>query len=82
MGDLAKAMGGSAPEDGKLTLAEWAERTQRDSPRSGETIQAAGLIVQIRKIRRNRVAEAVVRAADGVGIGAPRNPADGAAGNR
>ena len=71
VGELAKAMGGNvlAGVDGKLTLAELAERTQEHSPRSGETIQAAGLVVQVRKVRRNRVAEAVVRVADRSGTG-------------
>jgi CBS domain containing-hemolysin-like protein len=69
VGDLAKAMGGTvlAGVDGKLTLAELAERTQDHSPRSGETIQVAGLIVQVRKVRRNRLAEAIVRVVDGSG---------------
>jgi CBS domain containing-hemolysin-like protein len=73
VGDLAKAMGGNvlAGVDGKLTLAELAERTQEHSPRSGETIQAAGLVVHVRKIRRNRLAEAVVRLPDSAGTRAP-----------
>ena len=73
VGELAKAMGGNvlAGVDGKLTLAELAERAQEHSPRSGETVRAAGLVVQVRKVRRNRVAEAVVRVAEGSGTGTP-----------
>jgi putative hemolysin len=70
MADLAKAMGGTALAgvDGKLTLADLAERTQEHSPRSGETIQVAGLVVQVRKVRRNRLAEAVARIANCSGM--------------
>lgn len=63
VGDLAKTMGGSALAgvESKWTLAEWVERTRESSPRSGETIQADGVVVQVRKVRRNRISEAVVR---------------------
>jgi putative hemolysin len=63
MGELAKAIGSGvlAGVDGKWTLAEWVERTREASPRSGEAIQAGGVVVQVRKVRRNRTAEAVVR---------------------
>jgi putative hemolysin len=63
IGDLAKAMGGAvlADVDSKLTLAEWVERAREPSPRSGDTIEVGGVIVLVRKVRRNRVAEAVVR---------------------
>jgi putative hemolysin len=76
VGDLAKAMGGNvlAGVDGKLTLAELAEQTQEHSPRSGETIQAAGLVVQVRKVRRNRLAEAVAWVVDGSGTPQVRWP--------
>jgi putative hemolysin len=76
VGDLAKAMGGNvlAGVDGKLTLSELAQRTQEHPPRSGETIQAAGLVVQVRKVRRNRLAEAVARVVDGSGAPQVRCP--------
>lgn len=63
IGDLAKAIGGAilADVDSKLTLAEWVDRTRELSPRSGDTIRASGIDMQVRKVRRNRVAEAVVR---------------------
>jgi putative hemolysin len=66
LGDLSKAIGGSvlAEVDGRLTFAEWVERIREPSPRSGDTIRAAGIEVQVRKVRRNRVAEAVVRSAE------------------
>jgi putative hemolysin len=66
LGDLSKAMGGPvfADGDGRLTFAEWVERSRELSPRSGDTIRVAGLDVQVRKVRRNRVAEAVVRSAE------------------
>ena len=65
VGELAKAMGGDswAGADGKLTLAELVERAREQSPRSGDTVQVAGVVVHVRKVRRNRVAEAVVRPA-------------------
>jgi putative hemolysin len=73
IGDLAKAMGGTvlADVDNKLTLAEWVDRSRELSPRSGDTIRACGVDMQVRKVRRNRVAEAVVRLVDG------RTPATG-----
>jgi putative hemolysin len=60
---LAKAMGGTllAGVAGKLTLAEWVEGARVLSPRSGDTIEVGGVVVMVRKVRRNRVAEAVVR---------------------
>jgi putative hemolysin len=63
IGDLAKAMGGAvlADLDRKLTLAEWVDRSRELSPRAGDTIRASGVDIQVRKVRRNRVAEAVVR---------------------
>ncbi len=71
LGQLATAMGGTvlAGMDGKLTLAEWVERARELSPRSGDTLEVGGVVIMVRKVRRNRVAEAVVRpvgsAADG-----------------
>jgi putative hemolysin len=65
MGELAKAMGGAVltEVDGKLTLADWVDRCRDLSPRSGDTIHTAGVEVLVRKVRRNRVAEAVIRRA-------------------
>lgn len=65
MGELAKLMeaGVLASVDAKWTLAEWVERTREASPRSGETIQAGRVVVQVRKVRRHRIAEAVLRMA-------------------
>jgi hypothetical protein len=56
-------MGGTALTnvDGKLTFADWVDRSRELSPRSGDTIKADGVMVMVRKVRRNRVAEAVVR---------------------
>jgi len=63
IGSIAKTMG--APVftgiDANLTLADWVDRTREVSPRSGDTIRANGMEVLVRKMRRNRVAEAVVR---------------------
>lgn len=63
IGDLAKAMGGTVlmDVDGKLTLSEWIERVRELSPKSGETIRVNSIDMQIRKVRRNRIAEAIVR---------------------
>ncbi len=62
---LKTALGGQAfsDVDGKLMLADWADRAREDSPRSGDTICKDGVEVFVRKIRRNRIAEAVVRKA-------------------
>jgi putative hemolysin len=49
--------------DGRLMLADWADRARENSPRSGDTIRKDGVEVLVRKIRRNRVSEAVVRKA-------------------
>jgi putative hemolysin len=67
VGELAKAMGAQAFAgiDGKVTLAELVERTRAQSPRSGDTVPVAGVILLVRKVRRNRMAEAVVRFRDG-----------------
>ncbi len=63
MADVAKAMSGGLPAtaDAKWTLAEWVERTRELSPRSGDTIEMDGIVIMVRKVRRNRVAEAVLR---------------------
>ncbi|MFO7535335.1 MAG: hemolysin family protein [Kiritimatiellia bacterium] len=62
IGDLAKALGGTVLTniDKKWTLADWVDRTRELSPRSGDRIEAEGVLVLVRKVRRNRVAEAVV----------------------
>jgi putative hemolysin len=66
LSDLSKAMGGSVltDADGRLTFADWVEHARDLSPRSGDTIRVAGIEVQVRKVRRNRVAEAVVRSTE------------------
>lgn len=71
IGDLAKAMGGSVLTgvDRKWTLADWVDRTRELSPRSGDRIEGGGIVVLVRKVRRNRVAEAVVRPAQVQGAG-------------
>jgi putative hemolysin len=73
---LATAMGGTvlAGVDGKLTLAEWVEQARELSPRSGDTIEVGGVVVIVRKVRRNRVAEAVVRSAGIEADGTGRTP--------
>lgn len=69
IGDLAKAMGGSVflGADAKLTLADWLDRAREVPVRSGETLRADGVEVQVRKVRRKRVSEATVRAAGETG---------------
>jgi len=63
LGDLAKAMGvsGFGREDSKTTLAEWGGRAKGSAVRSGDILQLDGAEVLVRKARRNRVYEAVVR---------------------
>jgi putative hemolysin len=51
--------------DATVTLADWVDHARDVSPRSGDTIRANDMEVQVRKVRRNRVAEAVVRATGG-----------------
>lgn len=65
IGELAKAMGQTpwTGVDPALTLADWIDRTRELSPRSGDTIRTGAVDIQVRKIRRNRIAEAVVRPA-------------------
>lgn len=62
MENLAKAMGKNvlASVDGKLSVAEWVERTRELSPRSGDTIMIDDVVVVVRKVRRTRVAEIVI----------------------
>lgn len=61
--DLVKAMGNGvlANVDGRLTLADWVERTREISPRCGDTLEIGDVVVMVRKVRRNRVAEMVIR---------------------
>lgn len=63
LGNLGKALGGSVFQDVEphLALAEWAQRVRETSARCGDVIQAGGIEVQVRKVRRNRIAEAVIR---------------------
>lgn len=60
---LGKALGGFVfpNADVQLTLAEWAERVREASAQCGDVIQVNGIEVQVRKVRRNRIAEAIVR---------------------
>jgi putative hemolysin len=76
IGDLEKAMGGSvwADIDRKWTLADWVDRTRELSPRSGDKIESGGIVVLVRKARRNRVAEAVVRPAQVQSAGSSGSP--------
>lgn len=61
--DIAREMGAPAfaGVDGRLTLAELVERSRDRSPRSGDTMKVAGVVVYVRKVKRNRIAEAVLR---------------------
>lgn len=63
IGNLATAMGGAvlADVDRKLTLADWIEKARELSPRSGDALDIGDVSVLVRKVRRSRVAEAVVR---------------------
>jgi len=63
LGDLAKAMGvsGIGLEDEKMTLAEWGGRAKGAVVRGGDFLQLDGAEVLVRKARRNRVFEAIVR---------------------
>ena len=67
--DLDKALGGTVPAsvDRKLTLADLVRQVHEAQPRSGDVIECEGFTVQVRKVRRNRVAEAVVRPAKQAG---------------
>jgi putative hemolysin len=60
---LKNAMSGSvfSDADAKLTLADWADRVSDTSARCGDVIRAGGVEVYVRKVRRNRVVEALVR---------------------
>lgn len=65
MSELAKVFGGIPLQEseGRMVLAEWVERSRETSPRSGDTIRIGGVDIMVRKVRRNRIAEAVVRPA-------------------
>lgn len=60
---LDKALGGAVfpAADAQLMLTEWVERVRDTSVRCGDVIQGNGVEVMVRKVRRNRLAEAVVR---------------------
>jgi len=65
---LKNAMGGSvfSDADAKLTLAEWVDRARETSARCGDVIRSGSVDVLVRKVRRNRVAEAVIRKVAGI----------------
>ena len=74
---LARTMGAAVfpGADAKWTLADWVDRVRNVSARSDDTIRAGGVDVLVRKVRRNRVAEAVVHKADAAaGIEPGRTP--------
>jgi putative hemolysin len=63
IGALRTTMGGTVLPgvDNAATLADWIGHTQELSPRSGDTLAVGGVVVMVRKVRRNRVSEVVVR---------------------
>lgn len=63
VGELAKVLGASAfaGVEAKTLLADWVEHAKGASARSGETLQADGVEILVRKVRRNRMTESVVR---------------------
>ena len=63
LGELAKVLGAAAFPgfDAKMLLADWAEHVKGASAKSGETLQGDGVEMLVRKVRRNRVTESVVR---------------------
>jgi putative hemolysin len=67
LGRLNGALGGSYFQDmdHQLALAEWVEHAREASVRCGDVIQSSGIEVYVRKVRRNRIAEAVVRKKSG-----------------
>ena len=72
MGDLLDAVGTAWPTgvERAMTLSDWLARGDAAAlVRGGSTLRRDGLVIQVRKVRRNRVTEAVVRR-DG-----PRAPA-------
>ncbi|MBA4387632.1 MAG: hypothetical protein C0404_06600 [Verrucomicrobia bacterium] len=52
---------GSVPGPTNATFAAWFEQNSARPPNSGETIRFAGLEILVRKTRRRKLAEAVVR---------------------
>ena len=63
LGELVKVLGPTAFSgyDAKMLLADWAEHVKGASAKSGETLQADGMEMFVRKVRRNRATESVVR---------------------
>lgn len=61
--DLAAKIPGTAFSDeiSRRTLAEWVDHVHGSPVRSGDTIRSGGVSLVVRKVRRNRVSEAVVR---------------------
>ncbi|MCC7300686.1 MAG: HlyC/CorC family transporter [Verrucomicrobia bacterium] len=48
----------------QLAFADWVDRVRNSSARCGDSIRTDGIDVLVRKVRRNRTAEAVVRKID------------------
>ena len=65
---LREAMGDRvfSRADPKLTLADWVSGERGSSVLCGDLIQAEGMDVLVRKVRRNRVSEAVIHEAKGL----------------
>ncbi len=63
---LRSALGSSVllNAEPQLAFADWVERVRNSSARAGDSIQTDGVDVLVRKVRRNRTAEAVVRKID------------------
>ena len=63
LGRLAKALGAEPFKDldANMLLADWVEHIKGSSAKSGDTVQADGVEILVRKIRRNRAVESVVR---------------------
>ena len=47
--------------DAKLTLADWVDRARKPPVRCGDLIRTGDIEVLVRKVRRNRVSEAIIR---------------------
>ncbi len=52
---------GLKPEAGHITLAAWLEAQAAHRPQGSELVKADGMLVMVRKTRRNRVSEAFIR---------------------
>ncbi len=63
IGTLRNTLGGSVfvDADPQVAFADWVDRVRNASARAGDTIQIDGVDILVRKVRRNRAAEAVVR---------------------